>query len=138
MYNRRYGQRRPLPTVPQNYSGNAYYRVRPPFAEMQASPPPSHQAAENADASIIEAPPSHDCPYCEQNEAPPVCEEDDAPSSLPNDRNKPSLPFSFAGKLFPNGLGSEELLILAVMLITSQNNNEDNDIFLFLVLLLFI
>ncbi len=60
-------------------------------------------------------------------------------SRLPSDEpkeTKKGLPFNFGGKLFPRGLGNEELLILALILMTSQSE-DGNEIFLYLILLLF-
>ena len=135
MYNRSYGQRRP-PTIPQNYSGNAFYRVPP--EQLRPDPPPVCES---------ECEPKPDAP------SPPPCEQecvektacgcekegcDCRPDSFEKPHGSlPSLPFfGGRGKLFPRGIGGEELLILALILITSSSD-ESNDLLFFLVLLLF-
>jgi hypothetical protein len=136
MYNRSYGQRRP-PTIPQNYSGNAFYRV--PENERRPDPPPPP------------TPPPCDCEECAQ-----VCECENScechgkedckcekecctcqtnEHEKPAESNRPTLPF-LGGKLFPRGIGGEELLILALILVASSGE-QDNDLIFFLILLLF-
>ena len=118
MYNRSHGRRRP-PTVPQNYSGNAFYRV--PYEEKVPS-----------EAECPETP-KEPCTFeCDPSEC--ECEKDKVPQIL-KPQSKDLLPI-LGGKLFPHGIGNEELLILALILITA-GNEECTDLLLCLVLLLF-
>ncbi len=112
MYNRQHGQRRP-PAVPQNYSGNAFYRVpyTEPEPELEPLPVPEPELADVQDL-----------------EAAPIPSEPVVPEKAPL--------FNIGGKLFPRGLGNEELLILALILMTSQGEN-GNEILLYLIFLLF-
>lgn len=120
MYNRQYGQRRP-PSPPQNYSGNAFYRV--PASEISVSP-----VDEEVDALQMPNEPEFIEQEEQHDQRAPEREADTPPA-------KHALPI-FGGKLFPRGLGSEELLILALILMTAQSENQD-DILLYLILLLF-
>lgn len=118
MYNRQYGQRRP-PNPPQNYSGNAFYRV----PQVELPPPPPQEEAPELPLIVEDEPIVHDKE-----------DERSAPSTHEQPQRSP-LPL-FGGKLFPRGLGSEELLILALILMTAQSEDQ-NDILLYLILLLF-
>ncbi len=119
MYNRQHGQRRP-PTVPQNYSGNAFYRV--PYSEPEPAEEPLPMPEPEPVEAVFDASECEECGTCPPHDGP------QAPSS--------SLPFNLGGKLFPRGLGSEELLILALILMTSQSE-DGNEILFYLILLLF-
>lgn len=129
MYNRAYGQRRP-PTLPQNYSGNAFYRVPP--EQLRPDPPPEddNRCECEPERQCEQEQPSVDCSCekecceCRHDE----CEKGKSLSGLPFFKNR--------GRLFPRGIGTEELLILALILITSSGD-ENNDLFFFLILLLF-
>lgn len=115
MYNRAYGQRRP-PHLPENYSGNAFYRVP---IEKEEDKKETCQLPEEA-------------PCCE-----PPCADD--PPSEKREETKGGLLPAISGRLFPRGLGGEELLILALILITSQSEGEkDSDLAPLLLLLLFL
>ena len=123
MYNRSHGRRRP-PVVPGNYSGNAFYRV--PYEEK---PPISVEPVEECEVR----------PSCEDIEC--ECfeecerEKEEKHCDVKPIHEKSTLPF-LSGKLFPHGLGNEELLILALILITA-GNEDCTDLLLCLVLLLF-
>lgn len=121
MYNRQYGQRRP-PSPPQNYSGNAFYRVPP--SEISVSPLDEPN-------EVIQQ--TNDIAFAVQEEERHDQRDIESPPEIPSAKH--SLPM-FGGKLFPRGLGSEELLILALILMTSQSEDQ-NDILLYLILLLF-
>lgn len=131
MYNRSHGRRRP-PIVPQNYSGNAFYRI--PYEEK---PPTEAECREIPDPPPVPCEPERECPVCDGKPCECECErEKERPPILPPlHSQKPSLPF-LGGKLFPHGIGNEELLILALILITS-GNEDCTDLLLCLVLLLF-
>ncbi len=70
----------------------------------------------------------------ENNPATEECEVCSSPA--PEAPPSKSLFPNFGGKLFPRGIGNEELLILALILTTSQSDNQ-NDILFYLILLLF-
>ncbi len=121
MYNRQHGQRRP-PTIPQNYSGNAFYRV--PYTEPEPVIEPPALPILLAEPEPIVEPPV-ECEFCE-NTASPV--------ETPEPTKPPLL--NLGGKLFPRGLGNEELLIIALILMASQSE-DGNEILFYLILLLF-
>ncbi len=130
MYNRSHGRRRP-PTVPQNYSGNAFYRI--PYEEK----PPTEAECREIPSRPEPCETEPGCPVCDEQkcERECECEKKHPPLLPPSDPQKLSLPF-FGGKLFPHGIGNEELLILALILITS-GNEDCTELLLCLVLLLF-
>lgn len=114
VYKRAYGQRRP-PLIPPNYSGNA-------FREDTAEELPP--------VSVGEADPPVEEELTKESTAPSVCAsgEEHGESKTP----KSVSPFS---DLLRGGLGNEELLLLALIFITSQSG--ESDILPYLVILLF-
>ena len=120
MYNRSYRQRRP-PTVPINYSGNAFERGAPERGNFDVMPIPAPPIIE---ASFEESP--HE--DIKEEKRPETCEKKE---------EKPNfLSGLFGGKLFPRGIGSEELLLLALIILVSQSGEAD-DLLIYLVVLLF-
>ena len=119
MYNRSYRQRRP-PTVPINYSGNAFERGAPERGNFDVMPIPVPPIVE---ASFEESPredikEEKRCETCEKKE------------------EKPNfLSGLFGGKLFPRGIGNEELLLLALILLVAQSGEAD-ELLIYLVILL--
>ena len=134
MYNRSHGRRRP-PIVPQNYSGNAFYRIpyeeKPPADAEFHEVPPCETERERQERCESSPPCECEC-ECERE---CECKSGHAPILQPIHSQKPSLPF-LGGKLFPHGIGNEELLILALILITA-GNEDCSDLLLCLILLLF-
>ncbi len=105
--------------IPQNYSGNAF-REEEPIAVLEESPPsdPSPSNQDSAEAPLVSA------------------------DSEPVGKLFPSPGFQFSlGKLFGKdrglGIGTEELLIIGLILLLSQGDGSD-DLILLLLLLLFI
>ena len=123
MYNRSHGRRRP-PTIPQNYSGNAFYRI--PYEEKPPTETECRELPPEPEPCVSEC----ECPS--QDECSDECK---CKITEPPHEARPSLPF-LGGKLFPHGIGNEELLILALILITA-GNEDCTDLLLCLVLLLF-
>ena len=105
--------------IPENYSGSA-------FAE-----PPPREAVREA-ATDVE-------PSAESIDR--IAETDTAVSStptLPPKRERAASPLGFRfdlGRIFSGGIGFEELLILAVILLVSQQEGQKDLIFLLLILL---
>ena len=102
--------------IPPHYSGNAFREIPPP--------PPTEEISDDISEVMKFPEPSPD---------PPIEEP-----SLPTSAKKSGKGIHFDFKhLFSGGIGTEELLILGVLLLLSQGEDND-DIFLFLILLLFI
>lgn len=123
-YNRSYRHRRP-PTVPINYSGNVFERP--------------HVDRDNIDVMPI---PVEDPIVIETVEDPPdfktVQQENEGATDPPRktDEKKPNfLANLFGGKLFPRGIGNEELLLLALILLVAQSGESD-ELLIYLVILL--
>lgn len=132
--------------LPENYSGNAFQR-QPIYTQM---PPPIRTQPTRQDSTSQEAPRSIDIPpeetmqeyiiptYNESEEK----HEERAVSTTPSifssllPKANPSAHFPFG-----HGIGSEELLIIAVMLLVFLSGNEsgevDSEFILLLGLLLF-
>ncbi len=144
--------------VPENYSGNAFRGQERTYGEM---PPPLRTNAPKYEAKHSDIPPRSDIPLDEIRQdfvAPPfyTASEDiyEADESQKNDTVPVAssmgtsifsslLPKGGLGSHFPfgHGIGSEELLILAVMLMVFLSGNEsgevDSEFILLLGLLLF-
>ena len=125
MYNRSYRQRRP-PTVPINYSGNAFDR----------------QPLERGNFDVMPIPPAECETVCEEEKYESVCEKrcdicnDDADKEKCEEKGKLNfLSGLFGGKLFPRGIGNEELLLLALILLVAQSG-EGDELLIYLVILL--
>ena len=101
--------------IPPHYSGNAF---REPPLPPPMEPMPDEETELHESASPSEIPP----------------EETSLPVSAK--RGGKGLRFDFK-HLFSGGIGTEELLILGVLLLLSPGEDND-DILLFLILLLFI
>ena len=104
MYSRAYDRNRP--TIPSGYNGTA-------FSEETVTPAlPSdrrpHEHPEHGDRHHRPPmPPDENCDCC-----------DCLPMKIePPCGKKPPLPSIFGGRLFPNGIGSEEILILGLILL---------------------
>ena len=106
MYKRAYGQRRP-PLIPPNYSGNAF-----------------RQEELAVDASELDA---NDVSHVEEDVTPSPTEVDAVKKET-----RGASPFT---DLLRGGLGNEELLILALIFLTSQSGADD--LLPFLIILLF-
>ena len=112
MYNRNY-EKRP-PEIPSGYNGTA-------FSEEPTSPAPPFDPPRRPPT-----PPDENCDCC-----------DCLPAKIePPYGKKPPLPSIFGGKLFPNGIGSEEILLLGLILLVSQSETE-TDALIYLIILLF-
>lgn len=134
--------------LPENYSGNAFSR-QPIYTQM---PPPARAQPTRAEAPRYERPTELDIPPREKEEniasqslAPLDRQEstsDKAPNTAPSIFSS-LLPRGILSTHFPfgHGIGSEELLILAVMLLVFLSGNEtgetDSEFILLLGLLLF-
>ena len=106
--------------IPRNYSGNA-------FAPPQAPPQEEIEEVMGVEETTIPA----DAP------SPPSAEESSPEQAAPAAKLFPSLGISSRiSRLFGN-LGTEELLILGVILLLAGNEGID-DLLLLLILLLFI
>lgn len=156
MYARRPDPSRPL-RVPENYSGHAFSgRDRgndmPPAARAPQppyTPPPSDLPPDSYDPAMqAEAIPAEESPAVTSKEERPKA--DTAPPETRSESARPASllsalfsPIEEIGKHFPfgHGIGSEELLILAIMLLVLLSGNEsghpDSEALLLLGLLLF-
>ena len=123
-YNRSYRHRRP-PTVPINYSGNAFERPHTDRDNIDVMPIPVEAPIA---VETVEAPPTPETVETER--------ESVATSSRQTDEKKPNfLANLFGGKLFPRGIGNEELLLLALILLVAQSGESD-ELLIYLVILL--
>ena len=129
MYNRSFRQRRP-PQIPMNYSGNAFERFTPEKGNFDVMPIPPieretvHERT-SCDGEIREA--VCDKPFDnEKHEKTSKCEEKEKTNLLSG---------LFGGKLFPRGIGNEELLLLALILLVAQSGEAD-ELLIYLVILL--
>ena len=116
VYKRAYGQRRP-PLIPPNYSGNAFRNeetVEP--VNVEADEIKETQSADVREENVTSPPP------------PTVPDE----SAVEKRVKKSESPFT---DLMRGTLGNEELLLLALIFITSQSGA--SDILPYLVILLF-
>ena len=152
--------------LPENYGGNAFssgaYSDMPPPARQSTPPPPRDTLKTEPPAkssplanSIREAGHIPHSPQGEQYDAPtapsddgPVTVAEETTSTHKNDEPRGSifsslLPRSSSANGFPfgHGIGTEELLILGIMLLVYLSANEkddaDNELILLLGLLLF-
>lgn len=151
----RYGMK-----LPENYSGNAFSN-QSPYSEM---PPPARMPTPRQDTMIPDIP-ARDIPteeyrqefvsprFPHEAEEEPYDESSDESFAEPRQKtqNMPAPPSIFSSLLpkgglsthfpFGHGIGSEELLILAVMLMVFLSGNEtgevDSEFILLLGLLLF-
>ncbi len=149
--------------LPENYSGNAFSR-QSPYAEM---PPPARMQGQRQDAPMSDIPPQRDIPIDEIHQdfvPPPLFYRDEIENegydelydSIPSESEKEPQGVSAQASIFSSllpkgglsnhfpfghGIGSEELLILAVMLMVFLSGNEkgevDSEFILLLGLLLF-
>ena len=138
-------------TLPENYSGNAFTR-QPIYSEM---PPPTRAQVPRQESLPYIREEASDIPPEESDRehlAPTYAEfEEDRIEDAPRERDSHSPPSIFSSLLpkgalsthfpFGHGIGSEELLILAVMLLVFLSGNEsgevDSEFILLLGLLLF-
>ncbi len=142
--------------LPENYSGSAFTRQDNTYSEM---PPPLRTPTPRYDARMSDIPPRSDIPLDEikQDFAPPPPYENEEAYEVQNKKAEDEssalsasasifsslLPKGGLGNHFPlgHGIGSEELLILAVMLMVFLSGNEsgevDSEFILLLGLLLF-
>ena len=124
MYNRSYRQRRP-PTVPINYSGNTFERFPPEKGNFDVMPIPPIECE-----TVSPTPSCND--ICEvEREKPSECEKHGGRDQNPQN----FLSGLFGGKLFPRGIGNEELLLLALILLVAQSGEAD-ELLIYLVILL--
>jgi hypothetical protein len=135
--------------LPENYSGNAFSR-QPIYSEM---PPPTRTQATRQESPQIERPTNLDIPPEEIREDfhLQAYNDTDKTDESPTEKTATSpssifsslLPHGALSAHFPfgHGIGSEELLILAVMLLVFLSGNEtgeiDGEFILLLGLLLF-
>ena len=119
MYNRSYRQRRP-PQIPMNYSGNAFERFSPEKGNFDVMPIPPVEREAMPTAPEFADEKYEKCENIEKYE----------------DKEKPNfLSGLFGGKLFPRGIGNEELLLLALILLVAQSGDAD-ELLIYLVILL--
>ena len=132
--------------LPENYSGNAFSR-QPIYAQM---PPPVRTQPAHQDAPRHEAPHNLDIPPEEIRQEYPSPVYEDLDEDRGEEKSTPTqsifsslLPKPNISSHFPfgHGIGSEELLIIAVMLLVFLSGNEsgevDSEFILLLGLLLF-
>jgi hypothetical protein len=137
--------------LPENYSGNAFTR-QSPYSEM---PPPLRTQTTRHDSPHNPNPPELDIPsdelrydpvplqYDENEEAKTAYTDNDTKVTPSSSIFSSLLPKGALSSHFPfgHGIGSEELLILAVMLMVFLSGNEsgeiDSEFILLLGLLLF-
>ena len=135
--------------IPENYSGNAFSR-QPIYSEM---PPPTRTQAARQEISQAEKPINLDIPPEETSDNFTLPTYNDLENTTAEPTEKTTAPTSsiFSSLLprgalsthfpFGHGIGSEELLILAVMLLVFLSGNEtgemDSEFILLLGLLLF-
>ncbi|MBE6546607.1 MAG: hypothetical protein E7668_04090 [Ruminococcaceae bacterium] len=119
---------RPL-RVPRNYSGNAFSREEPILSastEEPAEPIPPETTAEAVSAET------------EQPSSPRSEPPTDAAPTAAKLFSAPGFRLDF-GRLFRKdrgfGIGTEELLLLGLILLISQSNTKDDLLFLLLLLL---
>ena len=126
MYSRAYDRNRP--TIPSGYNGTAFSEESlTPALPDDRRPPERHEHGDHGERHHRPpTPPDENCDCCDCLPA-----KIEAPCG-----KKPPLPSIFGGKLFPNGIGSEEILILGLILLVSQNEN-DADALIYLIILLF-
>lgn len=125
MYNRSYRQRRP-PTVPINYSGNVFDRQAHERGNFDVMPIPHAERENERDTEKCEA-------VCD---TPCDVRGGDIDRGKCDERGKPNfLSGLFGGKLFPRGIGNEELLLLALILLVAQSGDGD-ELLIYLVILL--
>ena len=152
MYSRQYDNRKPPLKIPENYSGHAF---KPPSPSSDM-PPPTHidvPPSERRDEPI-DPPRSIDegrIPMLEVEQTPQEEEKDIYAEEQPKKESQAAssifsslLPSSIlGGNHFPfgHGLGSEEILILAIMLLVylsgAEKGKPDTEFLLMLGLLLF-
>ena len=128
VYKRAYGQRRP-PLIPPNYSGNAFASGdRQAYGETESELKEDRENAAGCDRDV--------CLSCEhaQSCAEKECEDNCEKKEHAGSCGEKSLTQSPFPGIFKNGIGSEELLILALIFMTA---NGGDDILPYLVLLLF-
>lgn len=136
MYNRAYRQRRP-PTVPINYSGNAFERSANERGNFDVMPIPSPPIVE---ASFKEQPfkeqPKEEPRADIREETHKTMREKTEECEKREEKGRPDLLSGlFGGKLFPRGIGNEELLLFALILLVAQSGEAD-ELLIYLVILL--
>ncbi len=137
--------------LPENYSGNAFSH-QSPYSEM---PPPARMQGQRSEQFQGDISPSRDIPSedIRHDIIPPFYEEKEEDIEYQNEETQAVstdqsifsslLPKGDLSSHFPfgHGIGGEELLILAVMLMVFLSGNEsgeiDNEFLLLLGLLLF-
>lgn len=125
VYKRAYGQRRP-PLIPPNYSGNAFgaqYAAEEERVERVYGERVNAEAENGAGAELIRE---------QEKEINDEGAEANKGSAAKAEKSRETPLFS---EIFRSGLGSEELLILALIFMTAQGGG--NDVLPYLVLLLF-
>ena len=152
MYSRQYDNRKPPVKIPENYSGHAF-KPPSPYSDM---PPPTHIDVPPSERreEMIEPPRNVDESRVPFVEVEPIPHEDRAGDYEEEQPKKESraassifsslLPSSILGSNhfpFGHGLGSEEILILAIMLLVylsgAEKGKPDTEFLLMLGLLLF-
>ena len=130
MYYRSQGYRYPQNMrIPINYGGNAFSEDDTPEKEKSSDGENTpDEAIEITNEESVKVTESLELPLNNELSAPKEAKSDDAPASLFN---------SFGSKSFLSRIGSEELLILALVFLLSDSDN-DNDIIWLLLLLLFV
>ena len=124
MYSRAYDRNRP--TIPNGYNGTAFSEETVTPALPLEHPERHEHGDRHHRPPLPPMPPDENCDCC-----------DCLPMKIePPCGKKPPLPSIFGGKLFPNGIGSEEILLLGLILLVSQNEN-DADALIYLIILLF-
>ena len=121
--------------IPYNYGGNAFRSENVPETKIHRAPPPLsvHNEAEKTifeDAKEVSESIMEEYDTVDTND-----KEVSAASKQSNDISK-TCDYGVFGKLF-GGIGSEELLLIALLLLISQGEKND-ELSLMLLLLLFI
>jgi hypothetical protein len=111
-----------------NYSGNAFERFTPEKGnfDVMPIPPIACETVSECDCLEKEKCESVRDEKCEKIDKCDKCEEKGKPNFLSG---------LFGGKLFPRGIGNEELLLLALILIVAQSGEAD-ELLIYLVILL--
>ncbi|MBO5883453.1 MAG: hypothetical protein J6Q78_03505 [Clostridia bacterium] len=124
--------------IPYNYGGNAFRRESTPETKIHRAPPPPISVQREQDKPIFEEAEESIEPVGEEHESFDTDDKDISTVSVSKPTNDISKKNDLGvfGKLL-GGIGSEELLLIALLLLISQGEKND-ELSLMLLLLLFI